>query len=64
MADVGDDYLEMVLQYGHISMFAAALPVAPALALLNNLLEAKSDLAKLLKSRRLPLKDRWVRVTD
>jgi hypothetical protein len=55
---VGDDYLEMVMQYGYVTMFAAVLPVAPALALLNNLFEAKVDLAKLLKSRRIPLHDR------
>ena len=56
--DVGDDYLEMVIQFGYVCMFAAVLPVAPALALLNNWFEARVDLAKLLKSRRVPLQDR------
>ena len=57
-ADVGDDYLEMVVQYGYVTMFAAALPVAPLLALLNNIFEANVDLTKMLKCRRIPLHDR------
>lgn len=60
VVDVGDDYLEMVVQYGLVTMFAAVLPVAPALALVNNMFEAKVDLAKLLKCRRIPLRDRCV----
>ena len=55
---MGDDYSEMVMQYGFITMFAAVLPIAPALALANNLFEARIDLEKLLKSRRMKLRDR------
>ena len=56
--DVANDYKEVVVQFGYISMFSAAFPVAPALALLNNLFESNIDLSKLLRGRRSPLRDR------
>lgn len=51
-ADVEDNYLEMVLQFGYVSMFAVAFPLAPLFALLNNLWEIKLDLNMLVKTRR------------
>lgn len=39
-------------------MFAVAFPLAPALALLNNLYEAKVDMFKLSKSKRPPITNR------
>ena len=57
--DIGDDYLEMILQYGFCTMFAVAFPIAPALALINNVFESKIDFTKLLRSRRPTLHDRW-----
>lgn len=45
--DMDEDYLELVLQYGYATMFAAVFPEAPIFALLNNLFEASIDLSKL-----------------
>ena len=49
---LSDDYLEMVIQYGYITMFAVAFPIAPLLAYMNNLMEAKVDFMKLKACRR------------
>ena len=38
-----DDYLEMVIQYGYITLFASAFPFAPALSFITNIIEMKSD---------------------
>jgi hypothetical protein len=54
------DYLELILQYGYVTMFAVVFPIAPALAYLNNLMEAKVDFLKLASCRRPPLQDRFV----
>ena len=50
--DLESDYLELVLQYGYVTMFAVAFPLAPVLALANNILEPYVDLFKLSKCRR------------
>ena len=42
------EYNELALQYGYIVMFSIALPVAPALALANNLVEVRSDALKMI----------------
>lgn len=52
------DYLELILQYGYVTMFVVVFPIAPALAYVNTLLEAKVDFFKLLNCRRPPLQDR------
>eukprot|EP01137_Pigoraptor_chileana_P036263 Opistho-2@31530 len=49
------EYLEMILQYGFITLFVAAFPLAPAFALLNNIVEIRLDARKVLRqSRRVP----------
>ena len=45
--DTFDDFLEMCVQFGYISLFGAAFPLAAALALLNNLAEMRVDAFKL-----------------
>eukprot|EP01091_Cochliopodium_minus_P011715 TRINITY_DN339_c0_g1_i4.p1 TRINITY_DN339_c0_g1~~TRINITY_DN339_c0_g1_i4.p1 ORF type:complete len:898 (+),score=254.62 TRINITY_DN339_c0_g1_i4:225-2696(+) len=50
-----DDYNELVIQYGYITLFASSLPVAPILALINNIVEIKTDGYKYLKSLQRPL---------
>ena len=42
-----DDYLEMVIQYGYIMLFASAFPLAASVALLTTIIESKSDAVKL-----------------
>ncbi|KAJ9577168.1 hypothetical protein L9F63_006290, partial [Diploptera punctata] len=42
------EQLDMVIQYGFVTLFVAAFPLAPLLALINNVLELRVDAAKLL----------------
>lgn len=42
------EYLEMVIQYGFITIFVAAFPLAPLFALLNNWVELRLDAQKLI----------------
>ena len=36
-----DEYLELVIQYGFVTMFSAAFPLAPLFALANNIMEVR-----------------------
>jgi len=45
-----DEYSEIVIQYGYITLFAATFPIAPLLAVLNNIVEIRTDAFKLLTS--------------
>ncbi|XP_077998551.1 anoctamin-7-like isoform X2 [Glandiceps talaboti] len=65
-----DEYLEMVLQFGFITIFVAALPIAPLFALLNNWVEIRLDAAKFVCELRRPVADRgqdigvWFNILD
>ncbi|RUS88406.1 hypothetical protein EGW08_003862 [Elysia chlorotica] len=50
-----DEYLEMVLQYGFVTIFVAAFPLAPLFALLNNIIEIRLDAYKFITQWRRPL---------
>ncbi|XP_031792423.1 anoctamin-7 isoform X1 [Piliocolobus tephrosceles] len=52
-----DEYLEMVLQFGFVTIFVAACPLAPLFALLNNWVEIRLDARKFVTERRLPRTD-------
>ncbi|ELT92817.1 hypothetical protein CAPTEDRAFT_185173, partial [Capitella teleta] len=41
-----DEYLEMVIQFGFITIFVAAFPLAPLFALINNIIEIRLDAFK------------------
>ncbi|XP_065163177.1 anoctamin-5 isoform X2 [Atheta coriaria] len=64
------EYLEMVLQYGFVTIFVAAFPLAPFFALLNNILEMRLDAQKILTFHRRPVTQRvrdigvWYRILD
>ena len=64
------EYLEMVLQYGFVTIFVSAFPLAPLFALLNNILEMRLDAKKLLTFYRRPIPQRvrdigvWYRILD
>ncbi|KAL1502850.1 hypothetical protein ABEB36_007931 [Hypothenemus hampei] len=53
-----DEYLEMILQYGFITLFVAAFPLAPLCALLNNIAEIRLDAYKMVTQARRPLSER------
>ncbi|XP_071496822.1 anoctamin-10-like [Diadema antillarum] len=42
-----DDYLELFLQFGYVFLFSAVFPLAGIFALLNNVIEVRSDAFKL-----------------
>eukprot|EP00250_Pteridium_aquilinum_P007824 c17468_g1_i1 orf=165-2180(+) len=50
-----DDFLELALQFGMVAMFASAFPLVFAFALINNLIEIRSDALKLLLMLRRPV---------
>lgn len=47
-----------VLQYGFVTLFVAAFPLAPLFALLNNIAEIRLDAYKMVKEARRPLAER------
>lgn len=53
-----DDYLEMVIEVGYLTLFAAAFPLAPALSVACNIAEGKNDVFKLLFVTRRPTVER------
>ena len=50
--DAFQDFNEMVIQFGYITLFAVALPIAPLLAVLNNFFEIRGDAFALCKGSR------------
>ncbi|KAK9409946.1 anoctamin-3 [Crotalus adamanteus] len=50
-----DEYLEMVIQFGFTTIFVAAFPLAPLLALLNNIIEIRLDAYKFVTQWRRPM---------
>jgi len=52
--DAFTDYNKMALQYGYVSMFCAAFPLAPLCALLNNFVEIRTDALKRLIGMQRP----------
>ncbi|XP_056129339.1 anoctamin-7 [Lampris incognitus] len=53
-----EEYLEMVLQFGFITIFVAAFPLAPLFALLNNWVEVRLDAHKFVCEYRRPVAER------
>ncbi|KAK7116537.1 anoctamin-8-like [Littorina saxatilis] len=49
-----EDYLEMVVQFGYVTLFSSAFPLAALCALLNNLIEIRSDAFKLCYTHQRP----------
>ncbi|NWI77795.1 ANO9 protein, partial [Dryoscopus gambensis] len=47
-----NEYLEMVIQYSFTTIFVAAFPLAPLLALFNNVIEIPSDAFKMMQLHR------------
>ncbi|XP_077301157.1 anoctamin-4 [Arctopsyche grandis] len=53
-----EEYLEMILQYGFVTLFVAAFPLAPLFALINNVAEIRLDAYKMVTQARRPLAER------
>lgn len=51
-------FLSLVLQYGFVTLFVAAFPLAPFFALLNNVAEIRVDAFKMVAQARRPLSER------
>eukprot|EP00164_Ancoracysta_twista_P000608 GFYU01000804.1.p1 GENE.GFYU01000804.1~~GFYU01000804.1.p1 ORF type:complete len:773 (+),score=236.18 GFYU01000804.1:115-2433(+) len=54
-ASTFDDYCEMIIQFGYVTMFACAFPLMSALALLNNIGEIRIDAIKLCSVMQRPM---------
>jgi hypothetical protein len=52
------EYLELVIQYGFVTVFVAAFPLAPLFALLNNWIEIRLDAHKYVNVLRRPISER------
>mmetsp|Transcript_10987 Transcript_10987/g.16515 ORF Transcript_10987/g.16515 Transcript_10987/m.16515 type:complete len:692 (+) Transcript_10987:270-2345(+) len=52
--EIFDDYLEMVIQFGYITLFASAYPMGSFIAIFANMIEFRSDLFKLGKLCKKP----------
>jgi len=48
------DYEELAIQFGYVCMFVTAFPLAPLLAILNNVIETRIDSIKVCKLYRRP----------
>ncbi|KND88807.1 Uncharacterized protein TOPH_06579 [Tolypocladium ophioglossoides CBS 100239] len=53
--DVTGDYREMVMQYGYLSLFSVAWPLAACCFLVNNCVELRSDALKIAISCKRPI---------
>ncbi|KAK7806899.1 hypothetical protein U0070_026042 [Myodes glareolus] len=49
-----DDYLELFLQFGYVSLFSCVYPLAAAFAVLNNFTEVNSDALKMCRVFKRP----------
>uniref|UniRef100_A0A8D3AM72 Anoctamin n=1 Tax=Scophthalmus maximus TaxID=52904 RepID=A0A8D3AM72_SCOMX len=49
------EYMEMIIQFGFVSLFVASFPLAPLFALLNNVIEIRLDAKKFVAELRRPV---------
>ena len=53
------EYLELVLQFGFVTIFVSAFPLAPLFALINNFFEIRFDAKKIITSFKRPVAQRF-----
>lgn len=56
--DTCEDHLEMLIQFGYVTLFSSAFPLAALCALINNIIEVRSDAFKLCMIFQRPLGER------
>uniref|UniRef100_A0A8C5HVM4 Anoctamin n=1 Tax=Gouania willdenowi TaxID=441366 RepID=A0A8C5HVM4_GOUWI len=49
------EYMEMIIQFGFVTLFVASFPLAPLFALLNNIIEIRLDAKKFVAELRRPV---------
>uniref|UniRef100_A0A8C5APD9 Anoctamin n=1 Tax=Gadus morhua TaxID=8049 RepID=A0A8C5APD9_GADMO len=49
------EYMEMIIQFGMVTLFVASFPLAPLFALLNNIIEIRLDAKKFVMGLRRPI---------
>ncbi|XP_029438304.1 anoctamin-1 isoform X5 [Rhinatrema bivittatum] len=54
-AGLTPEYMEMIIQFGFVTLFVASFPLAPLFALLNNIIEIRLDAKKFITELRRPL---------
>ncbi|XP_068116150.1 anoctamin-1 isoform X5 [Hyperolius riggenbachi] len=54
-AGLTPEYMEMIIQFGFVTLFVASFPLAPLFALLNNIIEIRLDAKKFVTELRRPL---------
>lgn len=64
------EYLELVIQFGFVTLFVSAFPLAPLFALINNIFEIRLDARKMLYNYKRPVAQRvknigiWYAIMD
>lgn len=65
-----NEYLDIVIQFGFVTLFITAFPLAPVFALINNMLEMRTDAYNFTVAQRRPLPERakeigvWFKIID
>nr|XP_021489763.1 anoctamin-1 isoform X1 [Meriones unguiculatus] len=54
-AGLTPEYMEMIIQFGFVTLFVASFPLAPLFALLNNIIEIRLDAKKFVTELRRPV---------
>ncbi|XP_023661637.1 anoctamin-1 isoform X2 [Paramormyrops kingsleyae] len=54
-AGLTPEYMEMIIQFGFVTLFVASFPLAPLFALLNNIIEIRLDAKKFVAELRRPI---------
>ncbi|XP_019713375.1 anoctamin-1a isoform X2 [Hippocampus comes] len=57
-AGLNPEYMEMIIQFGMVTLFVASFPLAPLFALLNNVIEIRLDAKKFVMELRRPIAGR------
>ncbi|BFZ24946.1 hypothetical protein BsWGS_27984 [Bradybaena similaris] len=52
------EYLEMVMQFGFLTIFCAAFPLGPLFSLMNNIMEIRVDASKFVTQLQRPVADK------